>query len=260
LEREPDALRGRWSVRADALSRPLGLAATLLAEPRLAEIRGRLDASGRCRAGAVLESLDCSAELSLRSGHAFGVTVGALRARGRVEPLVDPLALDASLTLADLRLPGGAPSVDELQLRARGTLARLLIDAEARGAHEQLRLAGAVSLGRRIDVALDRLALVSDRRGVLTTIELRRPTRVSVGEGEVEIAALSLAVADGRLDLDGRLGFGPGTSSDLRLDVEALSLARLDPLVPGPSLAGRLSLHSALTGALPEPSLQLGPA
>src|SRR5690606_20487829 len=102
-----------------------------------------------------------------------------------------------------------------------------------------------------------RLALVSDRRGVLTTIELRRPTRVSVGEGEVEIAALSLAVADGRLDLDGRLGFGPGTSSDLRLDVEALSLARLDPLVPGPSLAGRLSLHAALTGALPEPSLQL---
>ncbi|MFO7564867.1 MAG: translocation/assembly module TamB domain-containing protein [Enhygromyxa sp.] len=258
LERDPVALRGRWSLRSPALGRPLALAAALLGRPELAELRGRLTASGRCEGQAdSLASLRCPLELRLRRARGFGVALDDLRVQARVEPFTDPLALDVSLVAAGLRPPGTALVFDHLRAEAHGTLARLQVDLEGSGAHEQVRVAGALELGERIEIAVDQLALRSDRGGVSTALVLRRPTRLSLGEGTLEMDALSLAAAGGTIDADGRLGFGPGTQSDLRLEVEGLSLARLDPLLPGPSLAGRLSLRATLSGALPEPSLGL---
>lgn len=259
LERDAVALRGRLSLHVDALERPLGLLAPVLGQPELAELRGRADAESRCHASSAdshdsIDSLDCHIELQLAHAFGYGVGVSSARVRARVKPLADPLALDATISATGLRLPGEL-QLDELAADVRGTLARLQINAHARGPHERVQLSGAVSLGEQIDIDLDRLALHSKRGAAPTSVELRRPTRLRITDTQIDIDALSLAAAGGTIDVDGRFGFAAGTTSDLRLDIDALQLARVDPLVPGPSLAGELSLHAALTGTLAQPSV-----
>ena len=256
LQRDATALGGSWSVQVDALERPLGWVAALIDQPELARVRGRVASEGRCEASSAesLESLQCKGELRLADASGFGVAVSEARVRARVQPLVDPLALDTKLTARGLRLPGQL-ALDELTVDARGTLADLHVTAAARGPHERLQLRGAVSIGEPIDVALDRLLLDSDRRETRTRIELLHPTRLRISNTAIEIDALSLAAAGGTIDVDGQLALADGGRSDLQVAIESVALARLDPLIPGPSVAGELSLHASLTGSLAEPSV-----
>jgi autotransporter translocation and assembly factor TamB len=244
LERDTTALRGAVALRSGNLQRPLGLAAVLLGQPALAQLRGRIALDGRCHANAeLLDSLVCRSELRLERASGFGITVGEARVHARVEPLVDPLALDVVLTAADLRGPGEALSFEQLFIEARGTLARLRLRVAGHGAHEQLQLAGAISLGERTDVELDDFVLHSDRTEAPLRVELRRPTRIGIASDAIDIDELSLAAAGGRIDVDGRLGIASNVASDVRLELADFELARIDPLLPGPSL-GRLSIDA----------------
>jgi autotransporter translocation and assembly factor TamB len=220
LERDAVTVRGGLLLRVAELQRPLGLAAGLLAQPTLGEVRGRLAVEGRCHGPAdSLESLFCRSKLRL-----------------------------TDTAVGDTRL------LDDLTVEAHGTLARVRVQAAGHGPHEQLRLAGAVAIGERINVDLEELELHSDRGELPTRVELRRATRIGITSAAIDIDALSLSAVGGRIDVDGRLGLAESVASDLHVELAKLDLARIDPLLPGPSLAGQLSLRATLTGTLPEPN------
>jgi len=255
-----DSLTGAWSLRSAALSRPLAIAAGLLDAPELAELRGSLVTTGRCFTAEPgdLRSLRCPLELGLAEASGWGIALGLAELEGWVEPLADPLALVAKLELQDLRLPDDAFVFDELAVAARGSLARLELEAAGHGEREEFALAGAVELGdARVVVELDRLGLISARGDGPAAVRLLAPTRVVIEDQAVDIDGLSLAAVGGRIDIDGRLDLDQARArSDLRVEIDAVELDQIAALIPElaiPTIDGALSIHGALQGSLSDP-------
>ncbi|MBZ5715704.1 translocation/assembly module TamB [Nannocystis pusilla] len=241
-----------WRLEAPALARTATIARRFF--PTVPAVRGALTGRGACAGSPVR----CHAALELRRLAAAGVSVG--HARVDIDVLGDmsqgALAVAArdvrqgrrSLERAELALavvaagtePVPTPLGVELPpLRAR--LRAAASDGRA-GAGERARVDLSVTTGRAVGVDLDALELEVGR----TRIALEQPARALLRARSLEVDRLRLAVGGGRVALHGIADLdGP---SDLRLDVDDVRLASLEPLAPGLRPAGLASADVYLRG------------
>ena len=240
---------GALTLDVPALARPLGLVGEWLGQPALAELAGSLAVSGTC---VEAPTLRCSPRVELDHFAGFGVTLAHAQLDASVEPLADDQPrFDARLQARGLAAASGQLALTELDARVRGTPTDLNLEADAVGPRDRAHVA--VGLHERGDahrIDLAELELTTTRGGSPTTVALLEPGSVTLGEGSARIDALGLAVAGGQVHADGTVAWTPEGRQDARVRVEGLDLARVDPLIGSPGLAGHLDLDAAVSGRL----------
>ncbi|MDX1540506.1 MAG: translocation/assembly module TamB domain-containing protein, partial [Geminicoccaceae bacterium] len=190
--------------------------------------------------------------LAVEAGEVSG-PFGALQQATLAADLRDVLAepkLDARLRLDGFRQE--ATRVDLLTVRASGGLEELAIDLSVEGeATATFDLEGrtVVALGDAIRVRLERLeGTVAEQ-----PLRLAEPATVALEQQTIELSALDLRYAGGRLRADATIGPGP-VSGEIRLD--GLPLSNLQSLGL-PPLAGTLQAAVDLAGDAADPNLDL---
>ncbi|PRQ03950.1 translocation/assembly module TamB domain-containing protein [Enhygromyxa salina] len=246
-------LSARGAVVVDELHAPLSIVARLLDEPRLATVRGRLALTGSCRTDphAELETLRCPMSVALDELDGFDTHVAHASLDAELAPLREPLRFRARLGVEDLRRDELV--LDMARLRAEGTPASFSLWALGRGPRERVELAASVDRRAQTTIiGLDQLVVDSRRGAAPIHVALVEPTRIVIAPERVGVEALALRAAGGRIYVDGQLGRAE-QPSDLRFELAAVELGRVDPLVPGPALRGRVDAQGRLAGSLARP-------
>ncbi|WP_146660997.1 hypothetical protein, partial [Enhygromyxa salina] len=247
------ALTGRGAVVVDELHSSLPIVARLIDAPRLHTLRGRLALAGSCgvEPHAPLETLRCPIVVELDEIDGFETQLGHASLDLELAPLREPVRFRADLRLEDLRRDRLV--LDAASLGVVGTPTSFSVRGRGRGARERVALAADIRRrAQTTTIELEQLAMESRRGPDPLHVALIEPTRIVVEPARVGFEALALRAAGGRLQLDGQLG-RRGQPSDLWLDLAGIELARIDPLIPGPQLRGRVDAQARLTGSFAHP-------
>ncbi len=242
LDPERSPVWAEWRVTARSVARAARLAGVAA--------QGRLRTEGACQGS--LEALLCRGSVGVGAVAAQGITLEAAQVRFEVAPLATPPRFDTQISLTALQVPG-APHALGGRLTAVGTPLSVALTADLTHGPDRLSTALTVAPGPPLTVELARLS--GRAQGV--PLRLTRPASVRVpAGGAVSVARLRLAALGATVAVDGR--FVAAGSSDLRVVLSHLDLARLAPWVPAPSLAGELGLTARLRGPLRAPRVTLG--
>ena len=209
----------------------------------LPEVEARARARVQCR-GERFEHCRLAAEA--RDLAMPDVAARWLAASGEVRIEDEQRVGEAELQVRGIRR--GDTRIGDLEASARGTLEALEIEARLDGTHDTRgRLDVLVQPGER--TLIDLRGLEAVHRELRAT--LLDTARIELEDGEVDIDGLRLRLGTGTIALDGHAS--TRDASDLRLSLTDIDLAELAPVVPGPSLGGRLSAALSLRGTLDDP-------
>lgn len=188
-----------------------------------------------------------NARLAARAAHlAFDANlIDGLAADLAVDDLFGHKTIDGTVSLG--KAIAGSDTVSALRLMAKssGEGSDLDLAATLRGVAVAAR---ARLLPQAEPTTLEFSKLTA--RGAHHSLTLAAPTRLSFGQGGMEIAGLALGIDAGRLRLDGHTG----ATLDLKGEAEAIPLAAADLAAPGLGLTGTLSGQFAIAGTPAAPS------
>ncbi|KIG16216.1 putative exported protein [Enhygromyxa salina] len=248
------ALDASWSFVIPDLGAPLELLAPYLDQPQLAAVRGSLELTGSCASelGQDLATTRCPIALGVERVAGFDTQLGKATLTGAVSPFADPVAFDAQLGIESLR--HAAVSLDQAQLTAAGTPERITVAGRGQGMRERFEIDASLSLAgpdKQIDLA--KLMLVTSRGTAPVELTLARPTRITISPERIAVRDLQAYAVGGLIAAHGHVGLAD-QASDLHVELLGVDLARVDAVVPGPRLRGRINLEATLRGRLDHPS------
>lgn len=235
------------------LRRPLALVAQLLDQPALAEVGGGVALRASCRipeGGAEIADWRCPVALDVDRFSGFGVRLAALDLDATVEPLAEVIGFDAALVADGLAAPGDLQFA-RVRAQAGGTPESLRAEASGTGANDDFRVALAmreIPGGRRFEV--DVLEARTRRAAAPVGLRLLHPVGVEWMGDHLFLERTDLELAGARVVAGGRVGLSPTARHDASLRVAGLDLARVDALVPGPSMRGQVDLDAQVAGPL----------
>ena len=180
--------------------------------------------------------------LSLRQGAAEQLAIGGLSGDATLDDAFADPHFSARLQAQKI---SGPAAIGEVRVTADGTPARARVTVAGEGEGDSpnhLEAAADISqVADALRIDIDRL------NGRLAGEELRlsRPARITSSPGLLEVGGLALAVGDGSLSADARLGHGE-TAATLRAEALPLQMARaLAPAAPSHgTVAAELTLRS----------------
>ncbi|PRQ09978.1 Translocation and assembly module TamB [Enhygromyxa salina] len=248
------AIDASWSVIIEDLGGPLEVLAPYVDDARLASVGGSLTLTGSCASqpGEDLTSARCPISLALDHVAGFDTQLAHASLNGELSPLAEPIEFAARLELDGLRHPQFG--LDQAELSVAGTSAQISVAGHGHGMQEQFEIDADLTLAgpdKLIDLRV--LDLVSSRGATPAQFLLAHPARITIGPERITLRELRAHAVGGQLAVDGHVGLAD-QPSDLHVELRAIDLERVDAVIPGPRLRGRIDLDATIRGRLDQPS------
>ena len=172
-----------------------------------------------------------------------GTSVGSMTLDGTAVSIAGAPTIDATLSAQGVVVD--AAQLNTVAVTARGDLSALSVTLDAAGEAAALPVSARSAATLSIAGAVTRINVTAlDLTAAAQPISLVAPAQVTIGPDGIDLGSVGLSVADGRIDVAGRIG----PALDAEVVLSSLPVGLVDLFAPDLGLGGRIDGQVTASG------------